>query len=120
MGSRGQGINKGNRQVKIEEMLMQNRIDEILKESEILRLKKKGLDGLEIDNAVQNGLSISLKQCACCEEYTLPYNTNKYICYICGWIDDKNQNSQPNNPIGLNPIALNKAKENYKATRRAY
>jgi len=55
-----------------------------------------------------------MKQCSCCGEYTIPSGTENEVCPICGWIDDKFQNTHPDSLNGRNPICLNDAREAYK------
>ncbi len=58
--------------------------------------------------------STTLKKCACCGEYTLPVNIEYAVCSICGWIDDKYQNTHPDSLNGKNSLTLNQAKDIYK------
>jgi hypothetical protein len=55
-----------------------------------------------------------MKQCFCCEEYTISAGTENWICHICGWIDDKFQNIHPNSPNGKNPTTLVDARKKYR------
>lgn len=54
-----------------------------------------------------------MKQCYCCEEYTIPTGTENEICPICGWIDDKFQNTHPDSLNGKNPLTLGEARKQY-------
>jgi hypothetical protein len=56
-----------------------------------------------------------MKQCFCCEEYTIPTGTTNKICPICGWIDDKFQNTHPDSLNGKNAISLKEAREIYRS-----
>lgn len=42
----------------------------------------------------------AFKKCFCCGEYTIPINIEYTICSVCGWIDDKYQNTHPDSLNG--------------------
>lgn len=44
----------------------------------------------------------------------IPIYSKHVRCYVCGWIDDDYQNSNPNSLNGLNPMSLLQAREAYK------
>ena len=58
--------------------------------------------------------AIRMKRCRCCEKPTLPMDSEHEICPLCGWIDDKFQNTHPDSPNGKNLISLNEARVAYK------
>lgn len=51
------------------------------------------------------------RACACCGAYTIPYNSELFICPICGWIDDVFQNSHPDSTDGPNAYSLQEMRE---------
>lgn len=66
------------------------------------------------------GIAIStakMKQCLCCREHTIPTGTKDGICPVCGWIDDKFQNTHPNSLSGKNPLTLNEARQQYNNSK---
>ena len=123
MGSRGRDSGVGNRQMTLKNAAEQNRIAEIISNS---AKKRKKL--LEDDHGGAGGVGARvgkrlpklLKKCACCGEYTIPANSEYEICPICGWVDDKYQNANPNSLSGKNPLSLNDARDRFKRISQTY
>jgi hypothetical protein len=60
---------------------------------------------------------MNLKECACCDEKTLPEDSISRICPVCGWEDDPIQNDDPDYAGGANHISLNEAKQAFAEGR---
>jgi hypothetical protein len=65
------------------------------------------------------GVATIMKQCFCCEEYSIPAGTEYEVCPICGWIDDKYQNRHLDSLDGKNSNSLNEAREKYRSEHDA-
>lgn len=108
MGGRGTSSGRGPRQITIYDEIKRHEIADIINESDRRREYLVG-DG-------KNGGLLSpelFKKCACCGEYTIPVKSEYEICLVCGWIDDPNQNQNPDSLDGRNPITLNQARQEY-------
>lgn len=109
MGGRGRSAGKGGRQYSFDDELFRSRIAEIIGES------KRSIAALASTGNSIGGANPQMlyKKCACCGEYTIPAGTEYQICPICGWIDDPNQNKNPEEMNGMNNRSLKQAREDY-------
>ena len=116
MGGRGKAPEDTNRQINLRHSLLQARISEIRSAGELLRSRKRGMQGSEGGSGAlaQGNAPISLKKCACCLHRSLPAGTQYTTCPICGWIDDPIQNANPDLEIGHNPISLREAQKRWQ------
>lgn len=60
-----------------------------------------------------------IKRCACCDSFSIPVSSKSETCCICGWIDDKYQNTHPKSLDGKNPICLEDARKTYLEIRQS-
>lgn len=112
MGGRGKSSGLENpKQITLDDELEKQSIQDIIKKSIMNRKELLSLEGIG-NGSVPS--STTLKKCACCGEYTLPVNIEYAVCSICGWIDDKYQNTHPDSLNGKNSLTLNQAKGIYK------
>lgn len=109
MGGRGTDSGVTN-QMTLAKQIQIQRMAIIIEESENLRSQ------VEVIGTGDAGIASSnaYKKCACCEQYTLPAFSEYEECPICGWVDDKFQNENPDSLNGRNAITLNQAKINFK------
>jgi len=112
MGGRGRSSGVGVRQLTIEDALFQNMIHEIIQEG-ISKRESMGDSG----GGVGAGSPALYKKCACCGEYTIPATSEYETCLICGWIDDKYQNTHPDSLDGKNEITLSQARSLFQQTK---
>ena len=61
---------------------------------------------------------IAFSICACCEEYTIPFDSEFVVCPICGWIDDHFQNMHTDSTKGKNSICLHEARKIHQTRHR--
>jgi len=113
MGSRGQDSGNKPRQMSFEDAFERNVISSIMRDKDVKR-EQMSTGGVGRSSGV--GSQVTKMKCACCGEYTIPVNSEYETCTVCGWIDDKFQNANPNSLIGRNPISLNEARAAYKST----
>lgn len=117
MGGRGISVHNSNGQIKLEQFLLRQRIEEI--RAAHSRMQKESRESP--DSAVGAGTGgqfatgrILLKRCACCRRFTLPAYTEYEVCSICGWIDDPQQNADITLEQGENPVCLKEAREAWR------
>ena len=106
MGGRGRKSGQKNRQTTLDNVIERNIIADTI-EASFKRREAK------LDTGIGGGSKspLLLKKCACCGEYTIPVNTQYETCPVCGWIDDKKQNSHPDSVSGRNPMCLKEARK---------
>lgn len=107
LGGRGRGTGLNNWQITLEQYDQFLIVEEIKKESELIR------ESGEVDSGGIVSPTI-YKRCYCCKNFTLPINTTYETCPICGWIDDEYQNKHPDSLEGMNEISLRDARERYE------
>lgn len=108
MGGRGRDSGHTGRQLTMEEHEKRMAINEAIQESVIQRAAindEDGSDGIPCPTLY--------KKCACCGEYSISMESRYEVCPVCRWIDDPNQNQNPENLNGKNPISLLHAREKY-------
>ena len=115
MGGRGKGSVAKYLQINDEEVRFRFEVLDVIQKSEQRRQTMMGEPNIgPVDSImVQN----RLRKCACCGEYTIPVNTRYVVCPNCGWVDDENQNNNPDSIDGKNPISLIQARANYLGRR---
>ena len=106
MGSRGRSSGVDQRQISLNTVLLMANVERIKNEADIIRASMDFSSG-------GGAVSTKMKQCFCCEEYSIPIGTEYEVCPICEWIDDKLQNSNPDSVEGRNSISLEEAKQRY-------
>ena len=120
MGGRGAFAGKSNAQMDMRTYLQRQEIEHIL-----LQHRKQQMSSESSGNKIggsYGGLTEQKnkqKQCQCCFRYSLPPNSEFEVCTICGWIDDPNQNADPDLEVGSNPISLNEARRRWQASNHA-
>lgn len=60
------------------------------------------------------------KRCACCKEWSIPAYTLYMTCPVCGWIDDPNQNANPDLTEGANDVCLHQAQMEWLAQQKKH
>ena len=85
--------------------------------SDVVPVRTKS-SGVMVGVAGGGSATIKMKQCFCCRERTIPAGTVYEVCPICGWIDDKHQNKNPDSLDGRNLTSLNDARELFKNKAR--
>jgi len=107
MGGRGRSSGADQKQINMEMVLLTLDVERIKKEADAIRASMDSFGG-------SGGVpATKMKQCFCCEEYSILAGTEHECCPICGWIDDKFQNKNPDSIEGRNPISLNEARKQY-------
>lgn len=53
------------------------------------------------------------RECKCCGNYTLNFDSLFEICEVCGWESDATQEENPDRKGGANKLSLNQYKEQY-------
>lgn len=114
MGSRGKRAKDTNRQTDLHRSVLQSELNDIMRTTELLRSKKRGLKGVEGSSGGSTLNKALTKKCACCLHRSLPANTQYATCPICGWIDDPLQNANPDLVEGRNPISLREAQKRWQ------
>lgn len=110
MGGRGTDSKVNSNQLSMEYLVKKSMIKEIINNSEEIRNSMEALN-----SGIGNKNRYLYKKCACCREYTIPFETTYETCHICGWIDDDYQNNNPNSIEGRNPISLREAKKIFRS-----
>lgn len=118
MGSRGRFAEDTNRQITMDQVILQTEISNIRCEGEQLRAHKKGLKGIEGGAGGVAHNNALTKKCVCCLHRSLPAHTEYNTCPICGWIDDPKQNANPDLAQGSNPISLREARKLWVARQK--
>jgi rubrerythrin len=115
MGGRGKSSGVQH-QLSIQEQMFKNEISLIIRERNTAIFN----DGINAQNAstssgkVSGGKYVDNRACACCGSYTIPYDSELFVCPVCGWVDDAFQNLHPDSDNGPNIFSLNQMKENIK------
>ena len=104
MGGRGRSSGVDQKQIGMDMVLLTLDVERIKKEAAAIRASMDSFGGSG------GAPTTKMKQCFCCEEYSIPAGTEYEICPICGWVDDKFQNKNPNSIEGRNAISLNEAR----------
>lgn len=112
MGSRGKLPNATGMQQTINDFVLRVEVAETISRSQIIREQFDKLGQAESVSG-QGNIDQMYKPCACCGEYTLPFGTCYEICTVCGWIDDPNQNANPDSMEGKNRTSLSDARRQY-------
>lgn len=116
MGGRGAFAGKSNAQMDLSTYLQRQEIEHIL-----LRHRKQQMSSEVAGDRISGSYGGSTeqknkqKQCRCCFRYSLPPDSEYEVCTICGWIDDLNQNADPDLEVGSNPISLNEARRRWRS-----
>ena len=106
MGGRGKISNYNPNQKTMDDYFLENRVSFIqCVASQIRDLYNE----TSATGKTHNDL-IQLKKCHCCENKTLPINSQFAQCPLCGWIDDDYQNKHPGSNQGMNDLSLTDAK----------
>lgn len=112
MGVRGKSSGlKNPQQITLDDALITQEVQDLIKKSIANREEILSLVGI---SGGTKPMPTAFKKCFCCGEYTIPINIEYTICSVCGWIDDKYQNTHPDSLNGKNSITLNQAKGTYK------
>jgi hypothetical protein len=104
MGGRG-SISRITNQINMQDIVNKDEIDQIKIRSDELRLGNPLVMGVSDKSG--------LRQCRCCECYSIPANSTNYECEICGWIDNEHQNNNIDSLDGPNNITLREAKHKW-------
>lgn len=107
MGGRGISSGANINQVTIEQIQDKLEVDEIIREAESIR------NASVISDKTDERIPNLYKKCFCCNEFTIPLNSEYVKCIICGWIDDKFQNAHIHSREGMNEVSLDEAKRVY-------
>lgn len=51
--------------------------------------------------------------CPVCKKYEFPFQNSYEICKVCGWIDDRYQEQNPNEDCLANTMSLEEARTAY-------
>lgn len=113
MGGRGVSAGSRNKEVTMESYIQTIKIQNTIKEREKNAADIMSKVGFGVQGS-GGGIS-AMKQCACCENYSIPAYTEYTICPICGWVDDPLQNKNPNSRQGGNSFSLNEARLQWRA-----
>lgn len=109
MGGRGSRAGGDSRQLTMDCLQTRSQIQAIMSESDELRAAQAGIIGIGPPSADTQ----LMLQCKCCEQYTLQPNLENEQCVVCGWINDKYQNTHPDSLQGKNPVSLNDARRQW-------
>jgi rRNA maturation endonuclease Nob1 len=108
MGSRGMSSGTNQRQLTLERLSLYQDVVRIKNEAkEVIASKDFSFGGGNFSTSYQ-------MLCMCCGKYILSIEAEGEICPICGWINDFQQNINPNSINGKNPVSLNNAKRTYR------
>lgn len=103
----GRGIDSG---IRPKQYRLYNE-EERFKFNEVKEKTNKQTEGVGIGGIAHE--EMPFKECVCCGEKTVPVLTEFYECEICGWIDDPQQNADPDNVVGKNLISLREKRATY-------
>ena len=114
MGGRCAVAGKSNAQMDLSTDLQRQEIEHIR-----LRHKKQQISSEVVGDRISGSYGGSTeqknkhKQCQCCIRYSLPTYSEYEICPVCGWIDDTNQNANPDLASGSNLLSLKEARRRW-------
>jgi hypothetical protein len=112
MGSRGMNSQKSH--VAKDISITDGKIHHNIENSEVELFEQENITGFDSHEKNSNSVGPYLeeyKPCACCGAKTIPIGSVNAICEICGWQDDRTQNSNPDYTNGVNKMSLNQAKQ---------
>jgi hypothetical protein len=112
MGSRGMNSQKS--YVTKDISTIDGKIHHDIENSKVELFEQENITGFDSHEKDSDSLEPYLekyKPCACCEAKTILIGSVNAICKICGWRDDRAQNSNPDYTNGVNKMSLNQAKQ---------
>lgn len=114
MGGRGIESGANIRQLTIEQHEDKLEVEEIIRKAEIAR------DKAIAQEKKDDRIPMLYKRCCCCGEFTIPIDSEHIKCPVCGWIDDKFQNTHVYSKEGINELCLSEAKKLHFENRKVF
>lgn len=118
MGGRGIQVDNHNSQISLDQYLFSQEINTIRTLKESLRRENQEYNAQGINGRAAHNLKRSMKRCACCRRYSIPAFSQYETCPVCGWIDDPNQNCDPQLEEGANPYSLSEARKRWQEKQK--